>query len=108
MRLLLDTHAFLWYITANDRLSPDAANAITEGSNEVYLSVVSIWEALVKYQLGKLSLPSPAKEYLLRRQDQHGILSLPLDPPPRAFWSCRHITAIHLIGCWYVRRCIMT
>jgi PIN domain nuclease of toxin-antitoxin system len=51
MRLLLDTHVFLWYITNDHRLSPQLAEAISEVSNEVYLSVVSIWEALVKYQL---------------------------------------------------------
>jgi PIN domain nuclease of toxin-antitoxin system len=79
MRLLLDTHAFLWYITNNERLSHDAAKAITDDSNDVYLSVVSVWETLVKYQLGRLKLPAPADEYLQRRQEQHGILSLPLE-----------------------------
>jgi PIN domain nuclease of toxin-antitoxin system len=79
MRLLLDTHVFLWYITNDRRLSPDAANAVTEAANEVCLSVVSAWETLVKYQLGRLTLPSPADEYLQRRQEQHGIFSLPLE-----------------------------
>jgi PIN domain nuclease of toxin-antitoxin system len=79
MRLLLDTHVFLWYITNDGRLAPGAANAITEAANEVYLSVVSVWEALVKYQLGKLNLPSPADEYLRRRQEQHGIVGLSLE-----------------------------
>lgn len=79
MRLLLDTHVFLWYITNDARLSPDAANAVTEGANDVYLSVVSVWEILVKYQLRKLNLPAPVDEYLQRRQEQHGILSLALE-----------------------------
>jgi PIN domain nuclease of toxin-antitoxin system len=79
MRLLLDTHAFLWYITSDDRLSSDAAAAITEESNEVYLSVVSVWETLVKYELGRLSLPTPADQYIEERQEQHRLLSLPLE-----------------------------
>jgi PIN domain nuclease of toxin-antitoxin system len=79
MKLLLDTHVFLWYITNDRRLSPDAATAVTEASNEVYLSAVSVWEILVKYQLGRLILPSPVDAYLQRRQEQHGIVSLPLE-----------------------------
>jgi PIN domain nuclease of toxin-antitoxin system len=79
MRLLLDTHVFLWYITNDGRLSGEAASAITEASNDVYLSVVSVWETLVKYQLGRLNLPAPADQYLQQRQEQHGVLSLPLE-----------------------------
>jgi PIN domain nuclease of toxin-antitoxin system len=79
MRLLLDTHAFLWYITNDNRLSLDTANAISEGSNDVYLSVVSVWETLVKYQLGKLNLPAPADQYPQQQQEQHGIVALPLE-----------------------------
>src|SRR6266567_611939 len=79
MRLLLDTHIFLWYITNDHRLSPKVAGTVTDAANDVYLSVVSVWEILVKYQLGRLSLPSPVDQYLQQRQDQHGIVSLPLE-----------------------------
>jgi PIN domain nuclease of toxin-antitoxin system len=79
MRLLLDTHAFLWYITNDSRLPGPAFDAIRDKSNEVFLSVVSVWEALVKYQLGKLPLPEPADEYLDSRRNAHGIAALPLD-----------------------------
>ena len=84
MRFLLDTHAFLWYITDDPRLSSDCATAIQEESNEVFLSVVSVWETLAKHQLGKLPLPSPADEYLVRRREQHAIASLPFDEPSLA------------------------
>jgi len=56
MRLLLDTHIFLWYITDDERLPRYAAEAIRQEANEVYLSVVSVWEALAKHQLGKAGL----------------------------------------------------
>src|ERR1041384_8195572 len=79
MRLLLDTHAFLWYITDDSRLAVASAEAIREESNDVFLSVVSVWEALVKHQLGKLPLPSPADEYLQYRREQHNIASLAFD-----------------------------
>ncbi len=79
MRLLLDTHIFLWYITNDDRLFASVADAVSGIENEVYLSVVSVWEALIKYQLGRLSLPAPADQYLQSRQEQQRIASLPLE-----------------------------
>ena len=81
MRLLLDTHAFLWYITDDPRLPTAFAEAIQDEANEVFLSVVSVWEALAKHQLGKLPLPTPADEYLRSRREQHNIASLPFDEP---------------------------
>ncbi|HEX8153154.1 MAG TPA: type II toxin-antitoxin system VapC family toxin [Thermoanaerobaculia bacterium] len=81
MRLLLDTHAFLWYITDDSRLPALAADAIRQKDNDVYLSVVSVWEALVKYQIGKLALPSPADAYINERRIAHQITSLPLEEP---------------------------
>lgn len=53
-----------------------AADAIRQKANEVFLSVVSVWEALAKHQLGKLSLPSPPDQYLRERREQHQIASL--------------------------------
>lgn len=79
MKLLLDTHAFLWYISDDPRLSRYAYNAIRDKSNEVYLSVVSVWEALVKYQIGKLPLPEPADEYIEASRIAHRISDLELD-----------------------------
>jgi PIN domain nuclease of toxin-antitoxin system len=81
MRFLLDTHTFLWYITDDPRLSIASAEAIQNEANEVFLSVVSVWEALAKHQLGKSPLPSPADEYLRQRREEHDIVSLPFDEP---------------------------
>ena len=79
MRLLLDTHVFLWYIAADAKLPTAFRTAIQNPANEVFLSVVSVWEAVIKYQLGKLPLPAPPADYLPRRRDAHGIASLPID-----------------------------
>jgi len=79
MKLLLDTHAFLWYITNNSKLPPHSYDAIRDKSNEVYLSVVSVWEALVKFQIGKLLLPTPADDYINNRREAHRIANLPLE-----------------------------
>ncbi len=60
MRLLLDTHIFLWFISADKRLKQELAAAIRNPENDVYLSSASVWEAIVKHQIGKLPLPQPA------------------------------------------------
>ena len=79
MKLLLDTHIFLWYISGDNRLPDALRDDIRNGNNEVYLSVVSIWEAIVKYQIGKLPLPEPPEIYLPKQREQHLISSLSLD-----------------------------
>jgi PIN domain nuclease of toxin-antitoxin system len=53
--------------------------AVREPTNDVYLSVASIWEAVIKHGLGKLPLPAPPAEYLPGQRDAHGIATLPID-----------------------------
>jgi PIN domain nuclease of toxin-antitoxin system len=87
MRLLLDTHVFLWYVTADPKLPATFRVAIQDPANEVYLSVASVWEAVIKHGLGKLPMPRPPAEYLPQQRDAHGIASLPVDEgamPPLA------------------------
>ena len=79
MRLLLDTHVFLWYITANPKLPLRFQAAIQDSDNVVYLSVVSVWEAVIKYHLDKLPLSAPPATYLPRQREAHAIKSLPID-----------------------------
>jgi len=79
MRLLLDTHVFLWYITADPKLPATFRAAAQATANEVHLSVASVWETVIKHQLGKLPLPAPPADYLPRQREEHGIASLPID-----------------------------
>jgi len=79
MRILLDTHVFLWYITADPQLPAIFKAAIRNPENEVYLSAASIWEAVIKYGLGKLPLPAPPADYLPTQRIAHGITGLPID-----------------------------
>jgi PIN domain nuclease of toxin-antitoxin system len=79
MRLLRDTHIFLWYISGDARL-PDAMwDGIRNPEHEVYLSVVPLWEAIVKHQLGELPLLHPPEHYLPTQRARHQITSLSLD-----------------------------
>ncbi len=57
MKLLLDTHVFLWFISRDTRLPDFMRDSIRDLNNEVYLSVVSLWETIIKHQLGKLPVP---------------------------------------------------
>ena len=79
MRLLLDTHVFLWYISADPNLPAMFRTAIQDPANEVYLSAASVWEAVIKHGLGKLPLPGPPADYLPQQRDAHGIAGLPVD-----------------------------
>ncbi|MBC8228839.1 type II toxin-antitoxin system VapC family toxin [bacterium] len=79
MKILLDTHIFLWFISGDTRLSESLKEIIREPDNEVYLSVVSVWEAIIKHQLGKLPLPESPEIYLPKQRQRHLICSLPVD-----------------------------
>ncbi len=79
MKLLLDTHIFLWYITADPKLPANYLAAIRDPANDVYLSAASVWEAAIKHGLGKLPLPDPPADYLPRQRIAHGIAPLPID-----------------------------
>lgn len=54
MRLLLDTHAFLWWLAGSRRLSQSARQAIEDEANDVLVSAASAWEITTKHRLGKL------------------------------------------------------
>lgn len=79
MKLLLDTHIFLWFISGDSRLYASFRDVIRDPDNQVYLSVVSVWEAIIKYQLGKLPLPEPPEIYLPKQRANHLISPLNVD-----------------------------
>jgi PIN domain nuclease of toxin-antitoxin system len=56
MKLLLDTHAFLWFILGNPNLSANARALIEDLANEKFVSVASVWEIAIKVSIGKLAL----------------------------------------------------
>ncbi|WP_425615659.1 type II toxin-antitoxin system VapC family toxin [Anatilimnocola sp. NA78] len=79
MKILLDTHVFLWFV-ANDRRLPTAyRSAIQDLNNQVVLSIASVWEAAIKYQTGKLPLPGNPGVYLPKLRVTHDIENLPIE-----------------------------
>ena len=78
MRLLLDTQIFPWYVTHDLRLKNDHVSAIRNPQNYVYLSVVSQWEATVKFDLGKLPLPTSPEIFIPHQRRGHRFRTLPI------------------------------
>ncbi len=78
MKILLDTHIFLWLISGDARLPKRMIAPLQDPMNRVFLSVVSVWEAMVKNGLGKLPLPQAPEMFLPAERERHGIISLQL------------------------------
>lgn len=72
MKLLLDTHAFIWCDSEPEKLSRHARELCQDPENALILSVASIWEIQIKSQLGKLQLKMPLAE-MIRQQQENGI-----------------------------------
>jgi PIN domain nuclease of toxin-antitoxin system len=81
MRLLLDTHVFIWWADAPERLTSNALAALEDDTNDLILSVVSLWEIQIKIQLGKLKLARPLKELVESQQATNGLQLLPIELP---------------------------
>jgi PIN domain nuclease of toxin-antitoxin system len=79
MNILLDTCTFLWIVTDSDDLSENARRLFADPGNEVYLSVASAWEIIVKNRLGKLPLPEPIHDFIRTNRTLHRIDTYPLD-----------------------------
>ncbi len=64
MRVLIDTHVFLWWVEGDRRLSTKARKALSDSANECLLSLVSVWELAIKTSLGKLRLALPVRRFV--------------------------------------------
>ncbi len=78
MKVLLDTHVFLWAIREDERLSSKAREIFIAGRNELFLSVASVWEILLKVQVGKIRFEEPAVGCLKRQIFKNNIRMLPI------------------------------
>lgn len=80
MRLLLDTHTFLWFISGNPKLSDHARQLIEDLSNERLLSIASLWEMSIKASIGKLRLDLPFARIATEHIADNGIELLHIAP----------------------------
>ena len=70
MKLLLDTHAFLWFAAGDRRLGRGARQAMEHAEAELHISVASIWELAIKSSLGRLTLPAPIDQYAAEKIEE--------------------------------------
>jgi PIN domain nuclease of toxin-antitoxin system len=73
MNILLDTHAFLWFIAGSDELSVTARELIEDENNRIFLSAASLWEMAIKVSLEKLTLNEPFETLIPEQLSQNGI-----------------------------------
>jgi len=78
MKVLIDTHTFLWWNTEDPLLSARAREIIADGQNEVFLSAASVWEITIKTAKGRLILPQPPALYISSRVSLYRFRSLPI------------------------------
>jgi PIN domain nuclease of toxin-antitoxin system len=81
---LLDTHAFLWFIFNDARLSPLARTLMSDPNNQLYLSSASFWEIAIKVSIGKYHLPGPFGAFMAAQLTQNQINILPITVPHAA------------------------
>jgi PIN domain nuclease of toxin-antitoxin system len=87
VKLILDTHAALWWLSDDDRVGPDAARQLTDDTNQVLLSAAVVWEVAIKRSLGKLDAPEDLVPTLLGA----GAQPLPV--------TLDHVAAVETLPC---------
>lgn len=78
MKLLLDTHVFLWWITDSKKLSDTARMFIANSANELFWSAASSWEVAIKFAIGRLPLPASPGDYLPAHFASAAVRALPV------------------------------
>ena len=73
MRLLLDTHTFIWYVTDHKKLSSTAQLLINNADNDIVLGKASVWEMAIKHSIGKLSFDTPFDIFIARQINLNNI-----------------------------------
>jgi len=73
MKLLLDTHVFIWWVGLPEKLSPRVTTLLGNRENELFLSVASVWEMQIKLKSGKLTLDLPLEEMVLNQKDENDL-----------------------------------
>ncbi len=79
MKLLLDSHAFIWWDENPSRLGPVANRACFDPANELVLSVASVWEIQIKVMLAKLRLGKPLRQMVADQVQRNGLEILPVN-----------------------------
>ncbi|MCL1940784.1 MAG: type II toxin-antitoxin system VapC family toxin [Synergistaceae bacterium] len=100
MKLLLDTHAALWWVNEHEKLSSEAKALLLNDAHTLYLSIASAWEIAIKVSLGKLTELRGGVRAFLAKIERIPVRLLPIEPRHVAIAEfCHLFTATHLTGC---------
>jgi PIN domain nuclease of toxin-antitoxin system len=80
MKVLLDTHAVLWFVFDDSQLTATARALIEDPDNDVVLSIASVWEMAIKAGMGRLPLVQPIEEFVPTQLRSTDIVLLPISP----------------------------
>jgi PIN domain nuclease of toxin-antitoxin system len=89
MRVLFDTHSFLWWITDDPRLSLRAREIMSDGENRLFFSAASAWEIAIKARLGRLAIAEPVATFVPAQLAENAIEGLPI-----AFRHALHVYSL--------------
>jgi PIN domain nuclease of toxin-antitoxin system len=89
MKLLLDTHIFIWWADEPDKLPTSIRTELEDENNTLVLSVVSAWEIQIKYQLNRLTLSAPLQTLIESQQQANELQLLPVELP--------HVLGLHAL-----------
>jgi PIN domain nuclease of toxin-antitoxin system len=78
-RLLVDTHAFLWFVSEDPKLSGPAQRTIAAGGNGPLLSAAGVWEIVIKVSVGRLPIPAPLDSFISEQLSINRIALLPIE-----------------------------
>ena len=78
MRLLLDTHALIWWLAADQAIPPSARNAIADPANDIFVSAASAWEIATKHRIGKLPEAGLLAADVAGFASEQGFIELPV------------------------------
>lgn len=78
MRLLLDTHVFLWWVLDDSQLRPSTVELLGNPDNDILMSSVCGWEISIKASLGRLDLPSPPVDFVPQQLHKNDFGTLPI------------------------------
>ena len=92
MKLLLDTHIFLWFINEHEKLSSTAKTMILDDVNSLHISIASAWEVAIKVSIGKLTELNGGVKTFLAKVDNMPIVMLPVTP--------RHVEIVETLPKW--------
>ncbi|MBD2201191.1 type II toxin-antitoxin system VapC family toxin [Calothrix sp. FACHB-1219] len=79
MNFLLDTHTLIWWSIDPIKLSQQAKNLLDDENNNLFLSIISVWEIQIKLQIGKLTLKVPLSELIKDQQETNDLQLLPIE-----------------------------